>query len=53
MFWNQQLQKAKPCATAKNGCAGQNSCKGKSWLKVSHEGCSSRGGQIFPEEEKK
>jgi uncharacterized membrane protein len=41
------------CATVKNGCAGQNACKGKGWLKVSREECSAKGGQIFPEEEKK
>jgi uncharacterized membrane protein len=39
------------CATATNACAGQNACKGQGWLKVSREECSSKGGQVLPDQD--
>ena len=39
------------CATATNACAGQNACKGQGWLKVSREECSSKVGQVLPDQD--
>jgi uncharacterized membrane protein len=30
-----------------HACAGQNECKGKGWVKLSPEECTSKGGQVL------
>jgi hypothetical protein len=40
------------CATAKNACAGQNSCKSQVWLKVSRKECWAEGGRVLPQKDR-
>jgi hypothetical protein len=30
-----------------NSCAGQNECKGKGWLQISTEECTTQGGRVL------